>query len=141
MVESHTPGAHEYSEEHATALIQSMCGPMASKIKLVLAKALKNRQLGQNVHLTALLDLVLEQLVPQYCLANYSNMNALNLMHNLVYLLQMKAQTVFTSGVIRTCIDQNWDLKGLKAVILRILRTLDVEEQDRRVSNLFDKLV
>ena len=62
-------------------------------------------------------------------------------MHNLVYLLQMKVQAVFTSGVIRTCIDQNWDLKGLKAVILRILKVLEVEEQDKRISTLFDKLV
>lgn len=42
-------------------------------------------------------------------------------MHSLCYLLALKAQAVFTSGVIRTCIDQNWDLKGFKAVLLRML--------------------
>ena len=45
-------------------------------------------------------------------------------MHNLVFLLAQKAQAVFTSGVVRTIIDQNWDLKGFKAVLLRILREL-----------------
>ena len=105
-----------------------MCGLIPSKIKLVMKKALKNRQLGENLQLTHLIELILEQLVPQYCILNFSNHKNLNLMHNLLYLLQMKAQSVFTSGVIRTCIDQNWDLKGLKAVILRILKVLEIEE-------------
>lgn len=53
----------------------------------------------------------------------------------------MKAQAVFTSGVIRTCIDQNWDLKGFRAVLLRILKMFDIEENDKRLTTMFDKLI
>ena len=62
-------------------------------------------------------------------------------MHNLMYLLSMKVQAVFTSGVIRTCIDQNWDLKGFKAVLMRILKHFEIEENDKRLTTMFDKLI
>ena len=52
----------------------------------------------------------------------------LSLMHSLVFLLASKTQAVFTSGVVRTCIDQNWDLKGFKSVLLRILRELGLQD-------------
>ena len=51
-------------------------------------------------------------------------------MHNLCYLLAMKTQQVFNSRIIHTCIDQNWDLKGFKQVFVRILRQLNVENND-----------
>ena len=61
-------------------------------------------------------------------------------MHNLCYLLTQKVQSVFNSGVIRTCIDQNWDLKGFKAVLLRILKLVSIEDTDSLIT-LFDKLI
>jgi hypothetical protein len=48
------------------------------------------------------------------------------MMHNLVFLLASKAQQVFTSHVIHTIIDQNWDLKGLKMVLVRIFKIMGV---------------
>ena len=47
-------------------------------------------------------------------------------MHNLVYLLAYKTQQVFYSRVIHAIIDQNWDLKGFKQVLMRILTLLEV---------------
>ena len=102
-------------------LIQSICGPLMSKVKFLMANPKKNKQLAQNVNLSSLIDLLAEQLLPQYCLNNQRDYATINLMHNLCYLLALKMQQVFTSGIIRTCIDQNWDLKGFKAVLLRIL--------------------
>ena len=58
-------------------------------------------------------------------------------MHNLCYLLAMKTQQVFNSRVIHTCIDQNWDLKGFKQVLVRILRQLGASEYDE-VTGLLD---
>lgn len=97
---------------------------MLSKIKLVVRHALKNTKLTQNDHILAILELLSEQIVPQYCATNITRSDKLTLMHSLVFLLTQKAQSVFTSGVVRTCIDQNWDLKGFKSVLLRILKEL-----------------
>ena len=47
-------------------------------------------------------------------------------MHNLVYLLAQKVHSVFFTRVIHAIIDQNWDLKGLKQVLGRILKILDL---------------
>ena len=33
---------------------------------------------------------------------------------------------MFTSRIIHTAIDQNWDLKGLKQVLVRLFKTLEV---------------
>ena len=54
-------------------------------------------------------------------------------MHNLVFLLSLKAQQVFTSRIIHTAIDQNWDLKGLKQVLVRILNALGMSGYDAAV--------
>ncbi len=61
-------------------------------------------------------------------------------MHNLIFLLASKVQSVYTAGVIRTCIDQNWDLKGFKAVLLRILHELGVEDT-KKLQEFFDKMI
>lgn len=81
--------------------------------------------------------------MPQYCAVNQGRGERLNLMHNLVFLLAQKAQAVFTSGVVRTIIDQNWDLKGFKAVLLRILRELGLNQDGDTVKlkEYFEKLI
>lgn len=125
------------------ALVASMTGPLFSKIKLVMKNALKNVKLAQNDHILAIVELLSEQLVPQYCAANMARGDKLSTMHSLVFLLASKAQSVFTSGVVRTCIDQNWDLKGFKSVLIRILKELGLN-QDADTSKLkefFDKLI
>ena len=111
-----------------TALVQSICGPLANKVKFAALYARKNKKLGESMGPT--IDLIFEQLLPNFCAANLSNHSALNNMHNLIYLLTHKAQQVFTSHVIHTAIDQNWDMKGLKQVLVRILKTLDVNGYD-----------
>jgi len=61
---------------------------------------------------------------------------AVNEMHNLCYLLSLKAQLVFNSRIIHTCIDQNWDLKGFKQVLKRILETIGCKEFDNLTNQL-----
>jgi hypothetical protein len=51
------------------------------------------------------IEILAEHVVPQYCVQNMSKGERLGLMHSLIYLLASKAQSVFTSGVVRTCID------------------------------------
>lgn len=111
-----------------TALVQSICGPLANKVKFAALYARKNKKLGESMGPT--IDLLFEQLLPNFCATNLSNHSAINNMHNLIYLLTHKAQQVFTSHVIHTAIDQNWDMKGLKQVLVRILKTLDVNGYD-----------
>ena len=91
----------------------------------------------------ALIELLAEHVVPQYCIQNLNKCEKLNLMHSLVYLLASKAQSVFTSGVVRTCIDQNWDLKGFKSVLLRILKEvgLNQESDSSKLKDFFDKMI
>jgi hypothetical protein len=56
--------------------------------------------------------------------------------------LASKVQSVFTAGVIRTCIDQNWDLKGYKSVLLRILTELGLVIEDiKKLQDFFDKMI
>jgi hypothetical protein len=52
---------------------------------------------------------------------------AINDMHNLVYLFAYKTHQVFQARVIHQIIDQNWDLKGYRAVLNRVLETMKLE--------------
>jgi hypothetical protein len=53
--------------DETQALIASITGPLFSKIKLVIRHALKNTKLAQNDHIVAIIELLAEHLVPQYC--------------------------------------------------------------------------
>jgi len=53
----------------------------------------------------ALIDLLGEQLLPQFLESNYNNYQLINEMHNLCFLFSQKVQSVFNSNAIRTCID------------------------------------
>ncbi len=87
-----------------------------------------------------LLELITEHLIPLYLAQHYNNQAKVNLMHNLLFLLASKIQSVFTAGVIRTCIDQNWDLKGYKSVLIRILNEIGVEDT-KKLQEFFDKMI
>lgn len=117
-----------------TALVQSICGPLANKVKFAALYARKNKRLGESMGPT--IDLLFEQLLPHFCANNIGNQDVVNNMHNLIYLLAQKSQQVFTSHVIHTAIDQNWDMKGLKQVLVRVLKTLDVNGYDALVAAL-----
>jgi hypothetical protein len=129
-----------YSEDAVQALITSLCGPLMNKVKLVMVNATKNKLLATNQSLVSVVELVSEHLLPQYCAQNISKGAEINKMHSLVFLLAQKVQQVFNSGVIRTCIDQNWDLKGFRSVLLRILTTLGLEDT-KKITDFFDKLI
>jgi hypothetical protein len=45
---------------HTNVLIQSICGPLMSKVKLLMTNSKKNQQLAQNAHLSSLIDLLAE---------------------------------------------------------------------------------
>ena len=49
-------------------------------------------------------------------------------MHNIVYLFSQKVHQVFQARVIHQIIDQNWDLKGFRAVINRIFEKIQIKE-------------
>ena len=137
------PTPKNYAEDEKMALVASMIGPLLSKIKLVFRNPLKNAKLAQNDQFASIVDLLAEQLVPQYCAANMARSDKIYLMHSLIFLLASKTQSVFTSGVVRTCIDQNWDLKGFKAVLLRILKELGLSSDSdvTKLKEFFDKLI
>ena len=107
-----------------TALIVSISGPLLNKIKYTMHYSLKNKQLAKSLATTV--ALLGEQLLPKFCSQHKENHEKINTVHNLVFLLAHKAQQVFTSHIIHTCIDQNWDLKGLKQVLVRLLKELSV---------------
>ena len=111
------------------ARMVSMLGPLSNKVKMTMEYARKNCLLVDK--LKPLINLLTEQLLPFFVSENLTNHAAIRDMHNLWYLFSLKSQQVFTSRIIHTCIDQNWDLKGYKQVLVRILRTVgcsDIEQ-------------
>ena len=132
-----------YTDDEKMALVASVTGVLFSKIKLVLKNALKNAKLAKNDQLVAIVEILAEQVIPQFLVTNMAKNEKLSMMHSLVYRLASKAQSVFTSGVVRTCIDQNWDLKGFKAVLLRILKEvgLSSEGDTTKLKEYFEKLI
>jgi hypothetical protein len=96
--------------------------------------ARKNKKLGEQMGPT--FNLLFEQLLPHYIKNNGSNLEAVNALHNLVFLLAHKAQQVFTSHVIHTAIDQNWDMKGLKQVLVRVLKCVEASNYDSLLNSL-----
>ena len=116
-------------------LAVSMVGLLMNKVKLCMASARKNKNLVEKMATTV--QLLSEQLIPFYIQQNMSNYDALNEMHNLCYLLAHKTQQVFNSRITHTCIDQNWDLKGFKQVLVRIFKAIGVGQYDE-VTGLLD---
>ena len=109
-------------------LIISIVGPLMNKVKLSMLSAKKNTKLAAKLKPT--IELLAEQLLPHFLSENQNNYDEVNNMQNLCYLLAMKTQQVFNSRIIHTCIDQNWDLKGFKQVLVRILRQLGAADYD-----------
>ena len=107
-------------------LIVSMCGPLMNKVKICFQYPKKNQDLANNKDVKNLITLIAEQLLPQWCYRNAFDVEAINKMHNLVFLFAYKVHQVFFSRVIHTIIDQNWDLKGFKQILMRILQLLEV---------------
>ena len=119
-------------------LIISIVGPLMNKVKLSMLSAKKNRQLADKLKNT--INLLSEQLLPFWLSEMRGNYDEINTMHNLCYLLAMKTQQVFNSRIIHTCIDQNWDLKGFKQVLVRILRQIGASDYDE-VTGLLDFVI
>ena len=93
-----------------------------NKVKLCMISAKKNRKLAVTMKPT--IDLLAEQLLPKFLADNINSYEQVNLVHSLCFLLADKIQRVFNSRIISTIIDQNWDLKGLKQVLVRILEKI-----------------
>ena len=64
-------------------------------------------------------------------------------MHNLVYLFAQKTHQVFQARVIHQIIDQNWDLKGYRAVIMRIFKKMGIHDtpQARSFDSYIEKFI
>jgi len=123
------------SENLTKPLIVSIVGLLMNKVKLSMMSAKKNKELASKLEST--INLLSEQLLPHFIQKNLNNYEELNNMHNLCYLLAHKTQQVFNSRIIHTCIDQNWDLKGLKQVLVRILKAIEVPNYEE-VTGLLD---
>ena len=106
-----------------------------NKVKLCMESARKNKNLAAKLATTV--QLLSEQLIPHFIEQNMSNYDSINEMHNLCYLLAHKTQQAFNSRITHTCIDQNWDLKGFKQVLVRIFKAIGVQEYDE-VTGLLD---
>jgi len=67
----------------------------------------------------------------------------INKMHNLIFLFQYKTHQVFQGRVIHQIIDQNWDMKGFKAVLMRILLTLEINKlpESIELENFLEKAI
>ena len=119
-----------------------MIGPLTNKIKACLMHPRKNKELASNSDLCNLLVLMGEQLLPQWCKNNMGKPEEICMMHDLMYLLSQKVHMVFFNAVIHTIIDQNWDIKGFKQVLSRILKILDLRPPVVRsgIEKILDKL-
>ena len=71
-------------------LIISVVGPLMNKVKLSMLSAKKNTKLALKLKPT--IDLLAEQLLPQWLSENQNNYDEVNNIHNLCYLLAMKTQ-------------------------------------------------
>ena len=123
------------SEKLSKPLIISMVGLLMNKVKLSMKCAKKNKLLAEKLDTT--IQLLSEQLLPHFISKNMKNYNELNNMQNLCYLFAQKTQLVFNSHIIHTCIDQNWDLKGFKQVLVRIFKAIGVQNLDE-ITGLLD---
>ena len=74
------------------ALIISMCGPLANKIKICFQYPLKNCDLANNKDIKNLIFLITEQILPQWCQKNATDFDLINKMHNLLFLFANKTQ-------------------------------------------------
>ena len=81
----------------------SMVGPIMNKVKFCMLNSRKNTKLAEKLAPTV--NFLAEQLLPNYLNEQMNSYEAVNMMHNLCYLLAGKAQQVFTSHVIHTIID------------------------------------
>ena len=86
-------------------MIVSMCGPLINKIKIAFQYPRKNMDLANNKDIKNLIYLIGEQILPQWCQKNISDVETINKMHNLVFLFAYKTQQVFFSRVIHAIID------------------------------------
>ena len=120
-----------------------MLGPMFNKIKMSLEFPKKSIELAQHGDMKNFIYLLGEQILPQWCRKNMKDAQAINDMHNLMYLFTYKIHQVFQARVIHQIIDQNWDLKGYKAVLLRILEKINMKNtpQTERMEKYLDKLI
>ena len=106
------------------ALVLSMCGPVFNRIKMCFEYPQKNMDLAQHADARNFINLLGEQVLPQWCKKHMNDGEAINSMHNLMFLFAYKTHQVFQARVIHQIIDQNWDLKGFKATLMRIIQKL-----------------
>jgi hypothetical protein len=120
-----------------------MCGPIMNKIKICFQYPRKNMDLANNKDIKNLINLIGEQLLPQWCQNNISDFDQINKMHNLLFLFAYKCHQLFFSRVIHAIIDQNWDLKGFKQIFMRIIQLLEItlNQTGSTLEKHLDKLI
>lgn len=111
---------------HNAILARSIVTLLFNRIKYYMCSAKKNVSLAQNANFRGLVEALSEQIIPQNVNLYFADTKELFKLHNYVYLLAQKCKGVFHGSVIHTCIDQNWDLKGLKQTLQRLLQHLQL---------------
>lgn len=71
---------------------------------------------------------IAEQALPYFCTTVSDNHTLLNKVHHLVFLLASKVKDVFFGSVIKSCLDQNWSLKGLRQVLKALFKILTITD-------------
>ena len=114
---------------HNAEVAQSVLTLLFNRIKMYIVFARKNLNLAQDSDFRGLIAALAEQIIPQNVNHYFTDTKELFKLHNYVYLLAQKCKGVFHGSVIHTCIDQNWDLKGLKQSLQRLLQHLQLNNQ------------
>lgn len=87
------------------ALVQSMCGPIFNRIKLSFEHPKKNFELARNTDVKNFINVIGEQILPQWCKQNMNTGDKINQMHNMMFLFAYKTAQVFQGRVIHQIID------------------------------------
>jgi hypothetical protein len=127
---------------HTQVVVKSIMGPLFSRIKFYIATARKNQALASNPDFAGLISALGEQIVPQNISTYFTDTKEIFKLHNYVFLLAQKCKGVFHGSVIHTCIDQNWDLKGLKQSLQRLIQHLQINNATtQKASQLIEELI
>ena len=127
------------SQKSLTApLIISIMGPLMNKVKLSMMHAKKNRQLAAK--LTGSINVLAEQILPHYLSQNKNDYEMVSRIHDLSFLLAMKAQNVFTNRIISSCIDHNVCMQALSQILARIFRITGCGDYNEVINLINTKL-
>ena len=140
-MQNNTMLGQKQGQEMADALIVSMCAPLMNMIKLCLHYPSKNKFQAEKPDILSAVEMLGQYLLPDYCVKNANDLRVLNQMHNMIFLLSIKARKVFQSSVIAAALNNNSDLEAFKRCLYEILVCLqakDTIQLKKAIQEFFD---